>query len=372
MPLLPENDIVRWLALEAQAADREVKETALDRLGTLSGPGELLVAALDDADPDVRGTAAVNLGRTRRMEALHPLLHAVRNERVDEARRHMIGALEGYSDPMIADVLLDLLARPESDYLMRMEVVTQLWKYEPAMVWPGLVGVVLGDESDIVRGHAAESLDLLDEVWHHDPARLQLWLRLADDDHPGVANIAAKVLARESTIPASSILEAIRRRLQSAVSGERAFALHRLSMLAPTSVSDVALPLLADEQQAVRVACCACLGVIREAAAIDPLLAVIRVEPEPRVKTAALLGLENYRGAAIGDALLAILEERLAPRDVLSVACRQLWKYPSERTLELLRRVLASSVGLDHRPVIESSLAFIERVVSSGPLRLPT
>jgi HEAT repeat protein len=369
MSLLSENDIVRWLALDAQAADREVKETALDRLGTLSGPVGLLVAALEDADPDVRGTAAVNLGRTRRMEALHPLLHAVRNERVDEARRHLIGALEGYSDPMIADLLLDLLARPESDYLMRMEVVTQLWKYEPAMVWPRLVGVVLGDESDIVRGHAAESLDLLDEVRHHDPARQQLWLRLVDDDRPGVANIAAKALARKSTVPASSILEAIHRRLQSAVAGERAFALHRLSMLAPASVSGVALPLLADEQQDVRVACCACLGAIREAAAIDPLLAVIRVEPEPRVKTAALLSLENYRSAAIGDALLVILESRSLPRDALPVVCRQLWKYPSERTLELLRSVLASSVGLDHRPVIESSLAFIERVVSSGRLR---
>jgi hypothetical protein len=95
-------------------------------------------------------------------------------------------------------------------------------------------------------------------------------------------------------------------------------ALHRLSMLAPASSSILAIPLLEDGDEDVRVACCACLG-----------------------------------GAVASDAL--------------PILYRQLWKYPSTRTVEMLQRKLASSVRSQHRPLIESTLGFLVRLEAMNP-----
>jgi hypothetical protein len=98
---------------------------------------------------------------------------------------------------------------------------------------------------------------------------------------------------------------------------------------------------------------------------ISPLLAVLRSDPEPRVRVAALLGLENYHAAEIGDCLLDMLEVGTASGDALSILCRQLWKYPSDRTVALLQRVLGSSIKLPYQPLIESTLAFLVRLETS-------
>ena len=360
--------IVRWLARDARDPVRDVKETALDRLGALSSPTEVLVASLVDPDPEVRGTAAANLGRVRRASAWPPLVRAARSEPSDEALGHIVGALARYHDQLILDVLLELLAQRDREYLIRMEVVSQLWKYEPVIVVPTLIEIALGDDRDLVRSSAADSLELLDEVSPSDPARHEVWLRLADDSDPGVANVATRGLHQETVTRVPDVLAAISRRLQRPAADERSFALYRLSLLAPASARSLARPLLDDEHPGVRVACCACLGAIRDDAGIPLLLTALRSDREQRVQTAALLGLENYHTAEIGEVLLDVLEAGSLAGDALSILCRQLWKYPSIRTVELLRGVLGASVKLPHRPAVESTLAFLQRFASSDPL----
>jgi HEAT repeat protein len=139
-------------------------------------------------------------------------------------------------------------------------------------------------------------------------------------------------------------------------------------MLAPGSAIAIAKPFLEDEHPEVRVACCACLGSIHDDAGIPLLLTALHADLQPRVQTAALLGLENYHTAEIGDALLEVLETGALAGNALSILCRQLWKYPSNRTLLLLQRVLGSSVKLPHRPAVESTLAFLLRFASPDSL----
>lgn len=360
-----EEEIVRWLARDAQDADRDVRELALDRLGALSDPSEILVAALADPDPQIRGTAAANLGRVRRVDAVPALVRAAHDEASDEVIRHVVGALAGYHDRLVLELLLELISQRSREYLIRMEVAVQLWKYDPTVVIPKLVATVLGDDHELVRSSAADSLALLDEVTPFDPARHDVWLRLAGDRDSGVANVAARALRQEDAPRVADVLAAISRRLHHPATDERSFALHRLSLLAPESATSLARASLDDEYASVRTAACAFLGEIRDPTAIAPLLAVLQSDPDPRVQTAALLGLENYRTVEIRDALLDLLATRAPSGDALSVLCRQLWKYPSSRTVELLRNILGSSVRLAYRPVVESALAFLERFVSS-------
>ncbi|HET7502417.1 MAG TPA: HEAT repeat domain-containing protein, partial [Kofleriaceae bacterium] len=285
----------------------------------------------------------------------------------DDVLCQIVGGLAGYKDPEISDVLLELLARRDREYLVRMEVVVQLWKYDPTTVRPRLAEIALGDDHEIVRAHAADSLELLDGVAPPDPERQQRWLQLVDDDIPGVAAAAARALGGDSTAPADTVLEVISSRLQHTLPEQRAFALHHLSMLAPATAASLAIPLLGDVHKDVRIACCACLGAIRDPVTVTPLVATLRCDPEARVRVAALLGLENYYAAEIGDALLELLDSGILEGDALSILCRQLWKYPSERTVDLLQRVLRSSVKLAYRPLVESTLAFLQRLATSDP-----
>jgi HEAT repeat protein len=358
-----ETEIVRELARDAQDSDRDVKEAALDRLGALSGRSEILIAALEDPDPEIRGTAAVNLGRVRRADAWPSLVRAARSEDSDEVLRHIVGALAGYGDRTILEVLLELLMQRDREYLIRMEVVVQLWKHDPAIVVPKLIATARGDDHDLVRASAADSLELLDEVSPFDPSRHDVWLRLAEDGDPGVAIVAARALDRASVTRVPDVLAAISRRLQHPTADERLFALYRLSLLAPASAASLSRPLLDDTAPGVRAAACACLGAIRDPAAIAPLLSVIRSDPAPRMRTAALLGVENYRTDEIGEVLLDMIEAGEISGDARAILCRQLWKYPSSRTIELLQRVLGSPAKLPDRPVVESAHALVLRLV---------
>lgn len=341
---------------------------SLDRFGSLSGDHtEFIAKGLVDPDPEVRGSAAANLGAVRRAKAWPHLVRAARSELSDEVQRHISLAFEGYREEIILDLLLELLAQRDRDYRLRMNAVMQLWKYEPTIVVPRLIEVMLGDEHALVRLHAASSLELLDELCPFDASLRQLWLRLAEEDQAGVAKLATTVLNRTSVHTSADILVLITRRLNHPEPDERSIALHRLSMLAPTSATAIAEPLLEDQHPGVRMACCSCLGAVRDDTGIPLLLTALRADPESRVQSAALQGLENYHTTEIGEILLDMLDAEALAGDALSTLCRQLWKYPSTRTIELLQRVLQSSVKLPHRLFVESTLAFLQRFASADP-----
>jgi HEAT repeat protein len=143
---------------------------------------------------------------------------------------------------------------------------------------------------------------------------------------------------------------------------ERSLVLGRLSLLAADVAFAIAKPLLAASQPGIRVGCCYCLGAIRDRAAVPPLLEALRSDLELRVQTAALVGLGNYHTVEIGEILLDLLEAESLVGEARSFLCGQLWKYPSERTVSLLLRVLDSPRPLPHREHVERALAFLDRL----------
>jgi HEAT repeat protein len=330
---VPEPRIIAALTVAARSPQPDTREAALERLGALPDQTALLIAGLDDPSPDVRKTAAANLGRVRRKAALPALLASARRETSDDVLRQVVGALASYCDAAVVALLLELLDRAESSPLTRFEIVAQLWKYDQDDVIAKLSEIALQDHHWLVRMHAADSLGLLDEV-------------------------------RGRT--AGDVQRALARRLQHADAAERSHALHRLALFAPASALDLATPLLHDERDDVRAGCCGCIGVLRDAAAIPHLLQALHADPAPRVKSAALVGLEEYYDAELGDALLATLERHNLETDALSILARQLWRYPSERTATLLRDLLASRPKLPHRAVVESALAFVGQLLAQA------
>jgi HEAT repeat protein len=333
---VPEPRIIAALATSAGSPRSDIREEALERLGALPDQTALLTAGLDDPSPEVRETAAANLGRVRRSAAVPALLAAARRETSDEVLGQVVGALASYRDAAVLALLLELLDRAESSHLTRFQVVVQLWKYDRADMVAKLSELAVGDDHWLVRMHAADSLELLDEVRGRDAAAGSL-------APVGVLRLQ-RVLAR---------------RLQHADAAVRSHALHRLGLLAPQSALKLATPLLNDERDEVRAGCCQCLGVLRDAAAIPHLLQALRADPAPRVKAAALVGLEDYYDAELGEALLATAEQYSLESDALSILARQLWRYPSARTAAVVRDVLASRPRLPHRAVVASTLAFV-------------
>lgn len=360
--------IVDLLARDLQSADPEVRETSLDRLGVCFGDHTNLIAAsLNDPAPGVRSSAAANLGGLRQPSAWPHLVRSVREEHSDEVRRHIVLALEGYSHQAILDVLLEVLGQRERDYRIRLNAVRQLWKYDPTVVVSNLQAVVMSDDHPLVRLHAADSLELIDELLPFEPSRQALWLQLNEDENIGISSIATAALHHTTNPPPGDLVDLLSRRLNCSDSNERSIVLGRLSMLAPDSAAALAKPLLEDSQPGVRMGCCSCLGAIRGDAAAPLLLAALRSDPEPRVQTAALVSLGNYHTVEIGEVLLDMLEAESLMDEARSFLCGQLWKYPSNRTVSLLRRVLDSSKPVPHREHIESALAFLHRLPSSHP-----
>jgi HEAT repeat protein len=330
---VPVPRIIAALATSARSPRSDIREEALEWLGAFPDQTALLIAGLDDPSPVVRETAAANLGRVRRAAAVPALLAAARRETSDEVLDQVVGALAAYRDAAVLAGLLELLDRAESSHLTRFEVVVQLWKYDRDDVVAKLSELAVGDDHWLVRMHAVDSLELLDEV-------------RGGDDAAGSG-------------PTDGVQRVLARRLQHADADVRSHALYRLGLLAPKSALKLATPLLDDEHDGVRAGCCQCLGVLRDAAAIPHLLQALREDPAPRVKAAALIGLEEYYDAELGEALLATAEQSSLESDAFSILARQLWRYPSARTAAVVRDVLASRPDLPHRAFVASTLAFV-------------
>ena len=145
---------------------------------------------------------------------------------------------------------------------------------------------------------------------------------------------------------------------------ERTHALHRLAMLNPEDAFELAMPLLEDTEAGVRAACCRCLGTIRDTRCIQPLLLMLASDSAEAAQAGVLVGLEEYHSDEIGESLLGLAEKPNLSDLALPILYRQLWKYPSERTIASLHLALASSTSRQCRESIEGSVRFLTRLGS--------
>jgi hypothetical protein len=110
----------------------------------------------------------------RQPHAWPNLVRAAREELSDEVLRHIVLALEGYSHQAILEVLLEVLGNRERDYRIRLNAARQLWKYDPTVIVSSLQAVAMSDDHPLVRLHAADSLELIDELLPFEASRQQL------------------------------------------------------------------------------------------------------------------------------------------------------------------------------------------------------
>lgn len=137
----------------------DIRELALDRIGTLKPEGafEIIQPFLADSDPEVRGTAACNLGDIKDPRAIKPLFESARNDPEEDVRFEALSALENYWDYDILKCLIDEVYRQKKSRRPRQIVARQLSKYDCKKSIDALVHL-LEDEDVYVRIFTVDSL----------------------------------------------------------------------------------------------------------------------------------------------------------------------------------------------------------------------
>ncbi len=173
-----------------QDPNAAIREAALDRIGELkpSNAVELIIPFLSDTDPEVRGTAACNLGLIHDNRAIPHLIMAIESDQSEDVRAEALLSLAEYSSPEIADCLVAEVYRKKRSRPPRQEVAKQLRNYNTEQSIEALIAL-LQDDDVFVRDHAAESLYRLNR-----PRLQDVWNKALSDQSPDVQDIAKKAL----------------------------------------------------------------------------------------------------------------------------------------------------------------------------------
>jgi HEAT repeat protein len=163
----------------------------------------------------------------------------------------------------------------------------------------------------------------------------------------------------------SRIIEVIRNDLRDSEPGAREAALDRLGGLSG-SVAVAMIPHLDDPDAEVRGSAAANLGRVRDAMAIEPLVAAARREGDDDVLAHIMTALNAYQGTSILGVLLDALAARERDYRVRMKVVYQLWKYDASVAVPALAAVLR---GDDHELVrlhAAASLATIDRATPTA------
>jgi HEAT repeat protein len=182
---------LQTVTAELQSSNPNIRESALDRIGTLKPDRafEMIVPFLSDPDPEVRGTAACNLGEIGDIRSVSPLIELVRTDVVESVRTEALSALENYQAPEILTCLIDEVYREKKSRRPRQIVAQQLQQYNDDKSVDALVVLLLKDLDVYVRIFAADSLLALNR------SRLrQVWEQALEDESTYVIEIANQAL----------------------------------------------------------------------------------------------------------------------------------------------------------------------------------
>lgn len=174
------------------STDAEVVEKALDDLGTLNPPGafELMLPFLQDENPEIRGSAACNLGDIKDEKSIRPLLNTVQNDADKEVRSHAIMALENYHSLEILAILLEQINNEDNTNGARIFIADQLINYEGEAVIQGLIELSAPERGTHVRIAAIDAL-----YTKNDPELKGYWEMLREHEtHPYLQEVAELAL----------------------------------------------------------------------------------------------------------------------------------------------------------------------------------
>lgn len=176
---------------ELQNSNPDIRELALDKIGTLKPDNafEIIVPFLSDLEPEVRSTAAGNLGEIGESRSMLHLIGLAKNDSVEEVRSEALSALANYRSPEILKCLIDEVERVKKSRRPRQIVAQQLQHYNNEKSVDAL-SFLMYDDDVYVRIFAADSLLELNR-----PRLQKVWEQALEDESTYVIEIANKALA---------------------------------------------------------------------------------------------------------------------------------------------------------------------------------
>lgn len=176
---------------DLQSNNSEIKELALDKIGTLKPDNalELIIPFLSDNNPEIRETAACNLGDINDNRSVAYLIELVRQDPEESVRSEALSALDSYQEPEILKCLVDEVHREKKSRRPRQIVAKQLKKYHSEQSVDALIILLLQDEDVYVRIFAADSLLELNRNRLY-----QVWEQALNDESTYIREIANKAI----------------------------------------------------------------------------------------------------------------------------------------------------------------------------------
>jgi HEAT repeat protein len=184
-------DEIQTLIAELQNSNPDIRELALDKIGTLNPDNalEIILPFLSDPNPEVRGTAACNLGDINNSHSVPHLIKLARIDSEEKVRSEALSALENYRDPEILKCLIDEVYQEKKSRRPRQIVAQQLQHYNNEQSIDALIILMLQDDDVYVRIFAADSLLALNH-----PRLYEVWQQALLDESTYIIAIANKAL----------------------------------------------------------------------------------------------------------------------------------------------------------------------------------
>jgi HEAT repeat protein len=150
---------------ELEHSDRDIRERALDTIGTLNPQNafEIIAPFLSDPDPAIRETAACNLGDIQDDRSIPVLINLAENDAIETVRAEALQALANYQSPEILQCLIDEINRKKQSRRPRQIIARQLQHYINPQSLEALAYLLLNDDDVHVRIASADSLSVIQE-----------------------------------------------------------------------------------------------------------------------------------------------------------------------------------------------------------------
>ncbi|MBF2064576.1 MAG: HEAT repeat domain-containing protein [Calothrix sp. C42_A2020_038] len=173
-----------------QHSNPNIRESALDKIGTLKPDNafEIILPFLWDTDPEVRATAACNLGEIDDSRSVVHLIDLAENDPEEKVRSEALSALDNFRATEILMCLINEVHRVKKSRRPRQIVAQQLQHYNDERSVDALI-LLLEDEDVYVRIFAVDSLFLLNRS-----RLLNVWKTALDDESTYVIEVAHKAI----------------------------------------------------------------------------------------------------------------------------------------------------------------------------------
>ncbi len=145
---------------ELDHSDPDIRELALDTIGTLNPQNafEIIALFVSDPDPEIRETAACNLGDIQDDRSISVLISLAENDPIETVRAEAMQALANYQSPEILQCLIDEINRKKQSRRPRQIIARQLQHYITPQSLEVLAYLLVNDDDVNVRIASADSL----------------------------------------------------------------------------------------------------------------------------------------------------------------------------------------------------------------------